>query len=131
MKKQMPESLLHKKHPLLIPAGHFCYRVLPSEVTPIIKMDSPRLGRDMREAATRTHGERVVLCPYWERTDYGTVRCGYQNREVAGIGKNDSMLAMDKLGFEESRKLQSMTLLADMQKECGVRTEGHTWWVPD
>jgi hypothetical protein len=117
MNKQIPESLLHKKHPLIIPAGRFCYRVLPTEITYIIKMNSPRLGLDVREAGTGTPGEKFVLCPYWERTDYGTVRCGYQNREVEGIGMGDFTLAMEKLGFEESQKLQSMTLLADKIKE--------------
>lgn len=130
MRKPISESLLHKKHPLLIPAGSFCYRVLPTEVTFIIKMDSPRLGLDVRESGTRTPGERVVLCPYWERTDYGTVRCGYQNREVLGMEKNDWQLAGAKLGEDVERGLETLTYLADMIKECGVRPEGATWF-PD
>jgi hypothetical protein len=88
-------------------------------------MPSPRLGLDVREAGTRTPGEKIVLCPYWQSTDYGTVKCGYQNREVEGNGMGDSNLAIAKLGYEAASKLQSLTLLADMQKECGRRTEGN------
>lgn len=40
----------------------------------------------------------------------------------------DDQLAFAKLGDEIASKLEGLTYLADMIKECGVRTEGHTWW---
>lgn len=65
----------------LIPSGGFCYRVEEIRDGEVLSDDIERFGKDLREF--RYHGNhKEVLCPYWQRTDYGTVRCTYLGREV-------------------------------------------------
>ena len=83
------------RHPLLIPTGGFCYRVEPLDDSVKIDPTSLRLGVDLREARFGMT-EKMVLCPYWMRTERSTVRCEYLKREVPSLQDDFSNLA-DKL----------------------------------
>lgn len=43
--------------------------------------DIDRYGKDLREFSFH-RGQKAVLCPYWIRTNHGTVRCEKMNVEV-------------------------------------------------
>ncbi len=111
---------MHKRHPLLIPTGDFCYHTEPMTESVVIPPTSPRLGRDLREATWAT-GEKMVLCPYWTHTDHGTVRCDYLKREVMSLEPGAYDSAYTHFGAEATRAIKDDTLLADMLKVCDVR----------
>ena len=116
------------KDPSLIPPGRYCYRwvdVAPSEVVPEA---GPEFGRLQRECTGFNPSVKQVLCPYHERSGYGTARCLFLGKEVAFEFFRDSIApkvaarfgAQDAVDwFEEDWELW------DMFKVCGV---GH---VPD
>lgn len=61
----------------LIPQGEYCYQVveLPAgelQLNPSLE----EFGKERREA-DYIWGYKRVLCPYWQVTDHGTVRCEY------------------------------------------------------
>jgi hypothetical protein len=114
---------LHKRHPLLIPSGHFCYRTVPSDGNEQLGPSSPLLGRDFREAKW-TRYEKMILCPYWEHTDHGTVRCEYLKREELAWQSDEHHLAVAHFGKEVVSRMETQSDLADMLKECDVRPEG-------
>jgi hypothetical protein len=62
----------------LIPHGEYCYRVVElaegEPQPPLDQIDS--FGKHRREASY-AWGYKRVLCPYWQVTDHGTVRCDY------------------------------------------------------
>lgn len=61
----------------LIPQGVYCYQVveLPDgELPPNPPLEM--FGKELREASYAC-GYKRVLCPYWQFTDHGTVRCEY------------------------------------------------------
>lgn len=91
-----------RRHPLLIPAGKFCYHVEPIGDGVEIAPTSPRLGYDLREANFGAT-EKMVLCPYWVLTEHETVRCDYLKSEVPTLSTGSSSMVADKI------------------KECGVR----------
>ncbi|MBK6651926.1 MAG: hypothetical protein IPG42_20895 [Betaproteobacteria bacterium] len=63
----------------LIPSGRFCYRLEPITPGEVMANDLERYGKDLREHSYGG-GMKQVLCPYWIRTDHGTVRCEKMNR---------------------------------------------------
>ena len=56
--------------------GNHCYRVVELEEGEELSHDIERFGKDLRGFSYRT-GLKEVLCPYWQKTDYGVVRCEY------------------------------------------------------
>ena len=114
---------LHKRHPLLIPSGDFCYRAVPSDGNEQVGLSSPRLGRDFRDA-TWYAGDKVVLCPYWEHTDHGTVRCEYLKREELTWQSDEHHLAVAQFGKEVVSHMETQSHLAEMLKVCDVKPDG-------
>ncbi len=102
-----------------IPQGSFCYHVAPTDDRVMIDPTSPRLGFDLREASWVPE-KKIVLCPYWVRTDYGTVRCEYLRLEVLAHGYGPSDGATERLGEAAASKLEHYSDLSDMLKTCKV-----------
>ena len=115
-----------QRHPLRIPEGGFCYRVEPSDGVVRIAADSPRLGRDIREASFGKAGY-MVLCPYWTLTEHGTVRCEYLGIEVLAEEAGASEKAAAYFSHEEACRLE-WSFLSDMLKECTVNPGKETDW---
>lgn len=75
-----------------IPVGPFCYSLVPIADGEVLSDDVERFGKELREF--RYHGQnKEVLCPYWRRTDYGTVVCDFLHKEV----HDDSWALPDEL----------------------------------
>ena len=111
-----------KRHPLLIPKGDFCYKYEKSEEKYEVMMNSSDFGKSAyRKANTILAGEIVVVCPYWEKTDNGTVICHKLEYEVMGWHAIDRELAVQRLGEDAAYKLPSMSNLGDMLKICDLR----------
>lgn len=67
--------------PSKILPGEFCYRIYPLKPGEILSTDASQFGRNLREYPYHP-GFKEVLCPYWQRTDYGTVKCLFMETEV-------------------------------------------------
>ena len=105
----------------LIPSGSFCYRVVKVQDGEVLSRDVDRYGKDLREYSS--HGDyKRVLCHYWNRTDYGTVRCDYLEKEVVDGQDDDAEEKIQKhFGVEDaSAKFGWSVLLEDEIKICGV-----------
>ena len=108
--------------PSLIPDGPYCYRVELKEES-FVNGDVRRYGKELREFSH--HGLwKAILCPYWHRTEHGTIRCEYVGQECLD---EDDREARDKsirhftaLGLEPCL---SLSWLADECKICGIRDE--------
>lgn len=90
----------------VIPKGHYCYS--GGEWT-------PELGI-----------YRVKPCPYWKRTDHGTVKCEYLGIEslTPEAGEHDDtarQLAYDHFGGEDAawEAVDAISLIWDQVKDCG------------
>ena len=109
----------------LIPSGEYCYRVVEIQDGEVLRSDIDRHGKDLREYAYSIEGYKCVLCPYWNRTDYGTVRCDYLEKEIID-GMDDS--AKEKIqkhfGIEDAtEKFGWGSLLEDEIKICDVNLD--------
>ncbi len=65
-----------------VPVGEYCYAwsdPAPGEV--LETQDPARFGREQR-IVEGWGGRKRTLCPHWQRTDYGTVRCSLLDYEV-------------------------------------------------
>lgn len=67
----------------VIPAGGFCYRVVPIADGEVLSDDVALYGKDLREFRYGPDRKQIA-CPYFEFTDYGTVRCIFMEVEVRG-----------------------------------------------
>ncbi|MBU0752978.1 MAG: hypothetical protein KJ787_04065 [Gammaproteobacteria bacterium] len=108
---------MKQAHPLLIPEGKFCYRIEVSAES--IHPSSPAVGGQVREAKFGDR-EKMVLCPYWMRTEHGTVRCGYLSIEVEGMVSGDYELSTEHYGVEKTGTIE-WSLLSDKIKVCQVK----------
>ncbi|MDO9602401.1 MAG: hypothetical protein Q7J02_08795, partial [Rhodocyclaceae bacterium] len=61
-------------------------------------------------------------CPYWIRTEHGTVRCEYLNIEVEGMALGDYKLSAEHYGFEKAAQIE-WNLLSDKIKVCQAKHE--------
>ncbi len=123
IKKIKREDLaLSLRHPLLIPQGDFCYSVLPIDDSVEVDPQSPRLGRDIRQASFGGDS-KMVLCPYWVLTDHGTVRCEHCHEEVLSLEKSALAKAEAHFGTTDISKLETLSDLADKLKICDIRRE--------
>ena len=114
----MPDSTL-------IPDGPYCYRLERKE-DGFENGDVSRYGMELREFSH--HGPwKAILCPYWQRTAHGTIRCEYIGQECLDEddreARDKSIRHFTSLGLEPCL---SLSWLADECKICGVRGE-----VPD
>lgn len=101
-----------------IPTGKFCYRVEPLAES-LLHPSSSEVGGQVREAKFGDR-EKMVLCPYWIRTEHGTVRCEYLNSEVEGMVSGDYELSVEHYGVEKAAQIE-WSLLSDMIKVCQVK----------
>ncbi|GHU33645.1 hypothetical protein FACS189497_15340 [Betaproteobacteria bacterium] len=122
------------KDPSKIPPGSFCYRVYPLKPGEVLSKDIDQFGRSLREYSYRP-GFKEVLCPYWQRTDYGTVKCLFMGREVLdeehyGYEQALALLAA-KIGEDAARNFPRGWTLPDEQKICGVNEDQDDPWEFD
>lgn len=82
-----------KLDPELIPPGRYCYQFVPLAPGEVSLPAGPEFGRLQRECTSRLPNAKEVLCPYVERTGYGTVRCMYQGNEALRFGQDREHLA--------------------------------------
>ena len=73
---------------------------------------------------------RTVLCPYWQRTDYGTVRCNFLDKEV--VDEEDSEARekiMKYFGISNpEEKFAFSWALPDEVKICGIKENEIMEW---
>ena len=113
-----------KKDASLIPAGEYCYRVVKIEDGEVLSRDIDRFGKDLREYEYHD-GYKCILCPYWNRTDYGTVRCDYLEKEVID-GQDDDAKVKIQTHFgisDASDKFGWSDLLEDEIKICDLNLD--------
>jgi hypothetical protein len=115
-----------------IPAGKYCYRLVRIQPGEILSKEVARFGKDLREYSHHT-GYKEVLCPYWQRTDYGTVRCNFLDREV--IDEDDSKakaLIQARFGVTDASNQFGMSyFLSDEIKVCGQREDEDADWCDE
>ncbi len=108
--------------PTLIPDGPYCYRIEPKEES-FANGDVRRYGMELREYSH--HGQwKAVLCPYWRRTEHGTIRCQFVGDECLDDGdpeaREKSARHFKSLGLDPCL---ASSWLGDECKTCGVREE--------
>lgn len=103
----------------IIPRGQYCYQLKRIEEGEVLSTDGYRYGKDLREL--RFHGDiKRVLCPYYETTEYGTVKCNFvglearDDRDVINAYFNDD---------EAADRFPLSWDLSDEIKVCGVDDE--------
>ena len=108
----------------VIPSGEDCYqivRILPGEV---LSETVDRYGKELREFRfDKWH--KQVLCPYWRRSDYGTVRCEYLDKEVIDEDDFDA-LAKIRQRFQcedPATRFDHSWELSDEIKICGIHQD--------
>ena len=91
----------------------------------VLAATSDRHGKDLREYAYSIEGYKAVLCPYWNRTDYGTVRCDYLEKEIIdGMDDGAKEKIQKHFGIEDaSEKFRWDSLLEDEIKICDVNLD--------
>ncbi len=119
-----------KKDESVIPPGNFCYRLKRIKDGEVLSKDIARFGRDLREYSY--NGKyKEILCPYWYRTDYGTVKCIYLEKEV--VDEEDENAAdkiQKKFGDPDAvNNFDHSWELSDEIKICGIRYEKDTEWI--
>ncbi|WP_139800689.1 hypothetical protein [Geothermobacter hydrogeniphilus] len=108
----------------IIPYGDFGYTVTMIKHDKILSDDIDRFGKSLREF--RYHeGYKEVLCPYWRRSDYGTVKCEYLDVEVID---SEDFNAWDKIKShfsidDPSRLFERSHRLPDEIKICDLNLE--------
>jgi hypothetical protein len=108
----------------LIPPGSFCYFVVALCPGEILSTDRDRYGFELREFLYHP-GAKAVLCPYWQMTDYGMVRCDFMEVQSLNRDYSGSMSkALNYFGSEEEfNKVNRYSYLYDEQKICGINDE--------
>jgi hypothetical protein len=121
------------KDPSLIPPGRYCYLRVVLAHGEEVPAAGPEWGRLQRVCSSQTQGTKEVLCPYVERTGYGTVRCLYLGREAIQFGQDRDVLApalMARFGSPDAFDwFEDDCLLGDLIKVC--RHGGMTEEDPD
>ena len=110
-----------EKDESLIPAGEYCYRVVDLAEGEVLVPDVERVGRDLREAGY-TNSTKRILCPCWQRTDYGTVRCNFLDVDACdGIDDETRARIVAHFGSEDAvDRIVRDRALPDEVKVCGI-----------
>lgn len=123
------------KDPSIIPPGPFCYRVYPLRPGETLSTDIDQFGRSLREYAYHQGYNKEVLCPYWQRTEYGTVKCLFMGKEVLDEEHYDFKEAFTllsaKIGEQAARDFPQGWALPDEIKICGVGEDEDDPWAYD
>lgn len=84
----------------------------------------PESGRLQREDAGYNASVKVVWCPYFERSGYGTVRCLFLQREAVVFGNDREDIApklMNRFGTPDAFDwFEEDSPLGDRIKVCGL-----------
>ncbi|HET8701900.1 MAG TPA: hypothetical protein VFL97_09570, partial [Nitrococcus sp.] len=83
-----------------------------------------------------TCGYKEVLCPYWQRTENGTIRCVFTDLEVLDDESQDaeeslSLLATHLGSKERANAFPRNWALADEIKVCGINEDKDDPWAYD
>lgn len=117
----------------LIPPGRYCYQVVKVREGEVLCKDISRFGMELREC--RFHGDyKRILCPYWQTTEYGTVRCNFLGQEVVDeFDENASEKIAAHFGTADAMERVDWSLeLSDELKICGVgEDEDEEWFVEE
>lgn len=108
----------------LIPEGRYCYRVVDLAEGEVLVFDPKRFGKDQREADC-TKSTKRILCPYWQTTDYETVRCNFLDREVFyDFLDGPKKLIVERFGSEDAlNRFGRDWALPDEIKVCGINVD--------
>lgn len=108
----------------VIPFGDYCYRIVQIRPDEVISTDIDRFGKDLREY--RYHGNtKEILCPYWHRTDYGTVQCKFLNIEIFDEDEPKSKKMVIE-HFQDTSTIEMIGysyLLSDEIKICNINCD--------
>lgn len=122
------------KDPASIPPGEYCYRVYPIREGEKLSTNAEEFGKSLREYSYKAGLYKQVLCPYWQRTDYGTLKCLYMNKEVLDQSRNTKQafdLLATKIGKEAASNFPISLALSDEIKVCGVNEDKEDPWGYD
>lgn len=116
----------------LIPPGEYCYRIVKIGEGETLSRDISKFGRELREYPY--HGAyKEVLCPYWHRTEYGTVRCDFLGREF--VDDKDSRAIEKIIAYfgspDAPDRFERSWALPDEIKICGVREDEDSEWIEE
>lgn len=117
--------------PSQIPPGNFCYRVYPLRDGEVLSTDIANFGSTLREYSYCI-GFKEVLCPYWQRTNYGTIKCLYNNYEILDSDRDGSIEKLsEKIGSEAAKDFPTDWALSDEIKICGINEDVDDPWNYD
>lgn len=114
--------LIQNKDIQQIPRGDYCYeRWLPEEAEAEFDALVEKYGELSGEALIM-YSERSQTrdCPYWEHTDYGTIKCHFLEEEVVGWPEEERTKAAAHFGSEEeaNRICTGSMVLSDSVRCC-------------
>jgi len=111
------------KDPSKIPPGENCYRLYPLRDGEELIQDVSLFGRSLREFPFLP-GWKEVLCPYWQLTDYGTIKCLFLDQEFLNEDHEDSFsLLSEKFGDAFVQNYPRSWMLLDEIKICGINKD--------
>lgn len=119
----------------LIPPGPFCYRVVKIRAGEIMSQDYERYGQALRESPYGNSAYKRILCPYWTKTEYTTVRCAFLNTEfytdVISCDKKKILAHFDTTEIPDYIKFSHY--IHDEIKVCGIKdgVDDETEWPDD
>lgn len=93
----------------LIPEGQFCYQTIRVEV-----VDEKGYVKDIYSV------NPYDRCPYWQRTDYGTVRCLFLGREVVDEYGGNNAIQKITQHFGEEKALEQFEYCSDLADEIKI-----------
>ena len=109
--------------PTKIPPGEDCYRLYPIREGEVLSNNSEEYGNNLREFSFLGNYKQV-LCPYWEKTDYGTVKCLFLNQEYFDENSENSFsLLSAKIGEELAENFPRDNDLIEEIKICGINND--------
>lgn len=108
----------------ITPEGQYCYRIEPHEANESLPDVDDRFGQRIRVARYQ-EGYKIICCPYWQTTDYGTVRCLFLDQEFIDSQDGEALeKVQSRFLLTESVNWFDINLsLDDKMKICGVNME--------
>jgi len=109
----------------LIPPGPYCYWIKEIQDQEILGTDIEYFGKDLREYPYAGN-YKEILCPYYHRTDYGTVRCEYVDEEyLDGLDDQAAEKIIQHFGTDKvlKERFPYDDYLSDEIKICGINLE--------
>ena len=111
---------------LIIPPGDYCYKVVKIRDGEVLSRQIEAFGRELREFSY--YGSyKEVLCPYWQRTEYGTVRCNFLDYECIDDADNSHEKLIAHFGTPDAPDWFKFSwALPDEVNICGIREDKDT-----